>query len=58
MTHSTDDQFNVQWDVLQGPDTATALLDPLSDLNNNNNNSEPAVLNPQSVNYLYINPEG
>lgn len=50
MAHSTDDQFNVQWDVLQSPDAthAIAVLDPLSDLNNNNN-SEPAVLTSQSV---------
>jgi hypothetical protein len=47
MAHSTDDQFNVQWDILQGLDDNAALLDPLSDLNNNNN--EPAVLTSQSV---------
>ncbi|KAG2197950.1 hypothetical protein INT47_002977 [Mucor saturninus] len=43
MAHSTEDQFNVQWDVLQASDNA--LLDPLND-----NSHEPAVLD--SHNYL------
>lgn len=44
MAHTTEDQFNVQWDVLQSSDNA--LVDPLSDIMSNN---EPAVLNSQSV---------
>lgn len=44
MQHTTEDQFNVQWDVLSdshhGP-----LLDPLSDFDSN----EPAILSSQSV---------
>lgn len=44
MAHSTDNQFNVQWDVLQASDNA--LLDPLNDVTNIN---EPAVLSSLNV---------
>jgi hypothetical protein len=50
MAHTTDSQFNVQWDVLQNSDNA--LLDPLSDIMNNSDNNEPAVLPSRSVNVL------
>lgn len=42
MAHSTENQFNVQWDVLQATDTA--LLDPLNDIS-----QESAILSSHNV---------
>lgn len=44
MENTTENQFNVQWDVLQGNNAAE--IDPLSDILNDN---EPAILTSQSV---------
>lgn len=62
MAHTTEDQFNVQWDVLRSSDNPPALLDPLSDIMNsttinddilsNGNGNEPAVLSSQSVSLI------
>jgi transposase len=56
MAHTTENQFNVQWDVLQNStsdNNSAALLDPLSDIMNNDNfqSNEPAVLSSQSVSF-------
>lgn len=45
MENTTENQFNVQWDVLQG-NNSSAEIDPLSDILNDN---EPAILTSQSV---------
>lgn len=46
MTNSNDEQFNVQWDILQEGDNN--LIDPLSDIKSDN---EPAILPSQSVSF-------
>jgi hypothetical protein len=56
MQHTTEDQFNVQWDVLSDSHHNAPLLDPLSEFDHN----EPAILPSQSVSKiclasLYVN---
>lgn len=47
MTNASNEQFNVQWDVLQENNpTDNNLTDPLSDILSDN---EPAILPSQSV---------
>lgn len=50
MQHTTEDQFNVQWDVLSDSHHNGPLLDPLSEFDHN----EPAVLPSQSVSKIFL----
>lgn len=50
MQHTTEDQFNVQWDVLSDSHHNVPLLDPLSEFDHN----EPAILPSQSVSKIFL----
>lgn len=50
MQHTTEDQFNVQWDVLSDSHHNAPLLDSLSEFDHN----EPAILPSQSVSKICL----